>query len=293
MWPWSSSLETPCLNVWCPDCRTGRSTYAYKKQRRTELPATTRWQQAHTYSFYHSFFKLFHLFCKWKGGGGGGVWVITWPHLLWRLEIGLRESVLSYHVSKKQGLKVGQALFLAEPILRIQILPLTTCFVSAFGALWKEKGKAAKSHRKWLKTHRASIKGCTYTTNNGICQFVQRSQHKREKDGSWRRISHAAAFMSYVARLQKENVEEKGEFIVFFIVSASWQCTTGCKLEYTNLNIKPGWSDGERLQKEGYLLQQAQIWVFCLWSTLHSALTSSLTHSMPVCRVWEGVCVWV
>lgn len=195
------------------------------------------------------------------------------------------EIGLSYHVSQKQGLKVGQALFLAEPILRIQILPLTTCFVSAFGALWKEKGKAAKSHRKWLKTHRASIKGRTYTTNNGICQFVQRSQHKREKDGSWRRISHAAFIMSHVARLQKENVEGKGEFMVFFIVSASWQCTMGCKLEYPNLYIKPGWSDGE-----GYLLRQAQIWVFCLWPTLHSALTSSLTHSMPVCRVWVYVC---
>lgn len=139
------------------------------------------------------------------------------------LEIGLRESLLSYHVSEKQGRKVGPALFLAEPMLRIQILPLTTCFASAFG----RKGKAAKSHRKWLKTPRASIKGCAYTTNNGICQFVQRSQHKQKKDGSWSRISHAAFIVSYIVKLQKENVEGKGGIYCFLYSFSFWTMYNG------------------------------------------------------------------
>lgn len=53
--------------------------------------------------------------------------------------------------------------------------------------------------------------------------------------------------------------KERGGFIVFFLVSASGQCTMECKFEYTYLYLKHGQSDCERLQKEGYLLQQAQI----------------------------------
>lgn len=125
-------------------------------------------------------------------------------------------------MSEKQGLKVGQALFLAEPMLRIQILPLTL----PLPLEGKERLPKVTGNGDFIE-ERASIKGCTYTTNNRICQFIQRSRHNREKDGSWSRISHAAFIVSYTAKLQKENVEGKGGIYCFLFSFSFWTMYNG------------------------------------------------------------------